>query len=248
MSTTGPPIFFVHIQKTAGGTLRHFIRSNLPDGAVYPEGGFDTHAMDSYWEIDRLRAITPERRAQIQAYVGHFPAVAADLVADELDDGVCTITVLRDPIERTISYCKMRSRDPGHEGMSFEDIYDDDFDFPCFIHNHQTKVFSMTRDDKLETFMDVIAVDEARLDIAKANLERIDIMGLQERSHDVLAAVADRYGWSLEGVEDQHIGRDDWSIPDSFRERIANDNAIDIELYRYACSLYEQRGGPERPR
>jgi hypothetical protein len=94
----------------------------------------------------------------------------------------------------------------------------------------------------------VIDVDDARLEIAKANLERIDVLGLQERSDEVLQVVAARYGWPLDAVEDQHIGRDDWSIPDSFRERIARDNAIDLELYRYACSLYEQRGGPERPR
>jgi hypothetical protein len=233
------PVFFVHIQKTSGGTLRNYLRDNLPRGAIYPEGGFDVHAMDSYWEIDRLRAITPERRRTIQAYVGHFPFVASELVPDD----VLTVAVLRDPIERTISYLKMRSRDPGHRAAdrTYEEIYEDGFDFPCFIHNHQTKIFSMTLDDRLETFMDVIDVDRDRLAIAIENLQKVDVLGLQEDSEEVRRRVGEHFGWESADAKDSHVSTSDWVVSESFRERIAEDNAIDLELYEFARSLVERR-------
>ena len=240
-----PRIFFVHIQKTAGGTLRQYIRSNLARGEVYPEGGFDEDPMASYWEVDRLRAITPERLAGIRAFIGHFPYIAAELVPVP----VVTVTVLRDPIERTISYLKMRAKDPERRGMGPMEIYEHGFDFPCFIHNHQAKIFAMTTDDRLETFMDRIEVDEERLAIAKANLDKIDILGLQEHSELVMAEVGARFGWGAPEVEDQHVGQADWTIDQSFRDRIAEDNAVDIEFYEYGRRLWEQRhadAGTER--
>jgi hypothetical protein len=232
-----PPLFFVHIQKTAGGTLRHFIRSHLPRGALYPEGGFDPDPLPSYWELDYMRSITGERRAAIRAYVGHFPYIACRLVGPE----VTTLTVLRDPIERTVSYLKMRSRDPERSGLSLEEIYDHPFDFPCFIHNHQAKVFAMTLDDKLESFMDRIEMTPQRLETAKEHLASVDLLGLQERSDEILDLVARRYGWTVDVVADQHVSTGDWEIPAGLLERIAEDNAADIEFYEYGRRLYDDR-------
>jgi len=230
-------LFFVHIQKTAGGTLRRFIRDHLPPGAVYPEGGHDAEPLACYWEVERLRAIAPERRGDIRAYIGHFPFAASLLV----EPSPITITVLRDPVERTISYLKMRSNDPERAGLSLEQIYDHTFDFPSFIHNHQAKVFAMTTDDKLETFMDVLEVDDERLAIAKENLRTIDILGLQEEAPKLLDVVASRFGWTVDAVENRHVSEGSWEIPDSLRDRIAEDNAVDIEFYEFGRALYEER-------
>jgi hypothetical protein len=239
-----PRLFFVHIQKTAGGTLRHNIRANLAPEEIYPAGGpYDAEPLDAYWAIPRLVSLPKARRDQIRAYVGHFPYIASELLGIEL----VTMTVLRDPVERTISYLKMRSKDPERAGQSFEQIYDNPFDFPCFILNHQTKIFAMTRDDKLETFMDVIDVDRDRLEIAKQNLRKIDILGLQERYPEMLDAVAQRFGWQTGEVENTHVSEGEWDVPDGLRERIAEDNAIDIEFYRFAQELYRDRVDAEAP-
>jgi hypothetical protein len=238
VSDETPKLFFVHIQKTAGGTLRQTIRANLQPGEIYPEGsGFDADPLDAYWTIPRLLSIAPERQAQIRGYVGHFPYIVTEL----LDTDLVTMTVLRDPIERTISYLKMRSRDPERQGRTVEDIYDDPFDFPCFILNHQTKIFAMTPDDKLETFMDVIDVDRDRLEIAKAHLQEIDILGLQECYEEMLAEVAERFGWQVGHVENSHVSQGEWEITDALRARIAEDNALDIEFYQFAEQLYRER-------
>jgi hypothetical protein len=233
-----PRLFFVHIQKTAGGTLRRNIAENLQPGELYPAGGtFDADPLDAYWSIPRLRSLPPERKAQIRAYVGHFPYIASQLVGSD----VVTLTVLRDPVERTISYLKMRSGDPERQGMSLEQIYEHPFDFPCFIHNHQTKIFAMTTDDKLETFMDVIEIDDDRVEIAKRQLAQVDVLGLQEDYPAMLERVARRFGWPVGEVESTHVSQGEWTVPDSLRERISHDNAIDIEFYEFARDLYRRR-------
>jgi hypothetical protein len=236
-----PRLFFVHIQKTAGGTLRQNILANLSPREVYPTGGPDRREGDEpmglYWGIDRLVSLSPERRQEIRAYVGHFPYIASEL----LDLDLVTVTVLRDPVERTISYLKMRSEAPERRGMSIEQIYDDPFDFPCFIKDHQTKIFAMTRDDKLETFMDVIEVDRARLEIAKQNLQKTDIVGLQERYDEVLDAVGRRFGWTMGHVENTHVSKGEWTVSDALRARIAEDNQLDIEFYEFAQKLHSER-------
>ena len=62
--------------------------------------------------------------------------------------------MLRDPVDRTVSYLKHCKRwHAQHQDLSLDEIYDDYFHFKCFIENHQTKIFSMTTDDKLESFI-----------------------------------------------------------------------------------------------
>jgi len=232
------PLFFVHIQKTAGGTLRQSIRANLGPGELYPDSNqYDQAPLDAYWAIPRLLSLSPERREQIRAYVGHFPYIVVEL----LDLDLTTMTLLRDPVERTISYLKMRYSDPDRQGLTLDEIYDNPFDYPCFIHNHQTKIFSMAPDDNLDTFMDVIDVDRERLELAKENLRKIDILGLQEHYPDMLTAVSRRFGWPTVEVENTHVSGSGFSIPDNLRDRIAEENAIDIEFYEFAKALYEER-------
>ena len=78
------------------------------------------------------------------------------VASSSLDADPVTLTLLRDPVARTISYLKHCKRyHDQHRDLSLEEIYDDPFFFRCFIHNHQTKIFAMTTDDKLESYMDV---------------------------------------------------------------------------------------------
>jgi len=234
-----PRLFFVHIQKTAGGTLREYISKNLPLGSIYPDEPHEIQTYDYYWNIEKLRNITPKRMSEIQAFVGHFPYIAAELI----DVPITTLTVLREPVERTISYLKMRSNDPGKENMTLEDIYDDPFDFPAFIHNHQTKIFAMQRGgkDSLRTFMDNIDITSERLEFAKRKLKKIDILGIQEDFKHVFDILSEHMTWPKISVENQHVSTGEYTISDSLRARIAADNAADVEFYKFGKKLYERR-------
>jgi Sulfotransferase family len=231
-----PPVFFVHIMKTGGASLRQHVYANFKAGEVYPVPNRDD--MDRAWLVDYLLDLSPERRAQTRVYTGHFPFVASQLLGVD----PVTMTIMRDPVERTISYLKHCKRyHEQHRDLTLEQIYNDDFHFPCFIHNHQTKIFAMTTDDKLESYMDVIDINNQRLEIAKHNLERVEVLGIHEQYDEFLDALRRRFGWRLDRKITRRAGREQWEVPALLRQRITEDNAADVEFFEHAKRLHEQR-------
>ncbi len=230
-----PRFFFVHLLKTGGTTLVHHICRNFP-GQVYPFG--QEHDEKEVTLIADLLATSPERREQLRAYVGHFPYVVSQLLGQQL----VVITILRDPVERTISYLKhAKYYHPHHRNLSLEEIYEDPFYFPWVIHNHQAKMFAMTKSDPLESALDVIEVDESRLALAIENLERVHVIGLQERYNELIGELRDRFHWRFEAIPNQRVGIESGNVSAAFRRRIATDNAADMEFYRYGRRLCDLR-------
>ena len=188
---------------------------------------------------------------------GHMPFVASRLV----DDDVLKVSVLRDPVDRTISYLKHCQRmNPEHQDLTLEEIYDDSWFFTRLMRDHQTKMFSMTLDETLgpqlvnggmdspitaRCIMDLMdseysrpiePIDRARLDVAKANLERLDVLGLHDRYDEFLGRMADVVGWNIDGVGRANVS-DAADILPGLRARIAEDNQLDAELVAHARSL-----------
>jgi hypothetical protein len=230
------PFFFVHIMKTGGATLRRHIYSNHAPGAVFPVPKVDD--MDRTWLLEYLLSLAPERRAPLRGYMGHYPYVASQL----LDVDPVTFTIVRDPVERTISYLKHCKRyHEHHRDLSLEEIYEDDFHFPIFVENHQTKIFSITAADHVESYMDVIEIDDRRLALARANLEQVDVLGLQERYGEFVDRLRERFGWRFDLGGNRRVSREDWDVAPDFRKRIAHDNAADVDLYEHALRLQDRR-------
>ena len=119
-------------------------------------------------EVSYLLGLPAERRERIRLFYGHFPFVVTEMLGTDL----VTITVLRDPVERTISLLRvLREQREAWRDLTLDQIYDDDNMFPRLIHNHQTKLFSITAADRPQSYRDEIAVDGARLRLAKQNLD-----------------------------------------------------------------------------
>ena len=185
--------FFVHIMKTGGTSLVFHLLANFAPDEVYP-GERDKRAPDDvepYASIADVLALSPERREEVRFYSGHFPYFVRDLLGVD----VATLTLLRDPVDRTISVLRhfkrlwSRFRD-----SSLDEIYDDEFVFRHYIENFQTRVFALTRDDAAQSFAsargyreirdaladpaplprpsqdDTIRIDDRRLAIAQANV------------------------------------------------------------------------------
>ena len=231
--------FFIKVMKTAGGTLLQQILANFERAQVYPYERYDPDLQTANWGIEYLTGLTAERREAIRVFTGHFPFVAVELLGMELT----TITILRDPVERTLSYlrhCKRHHEQ--HRELALEEIYEDPFFNPCFISNHQAKQFAFTVEDRPKTYMDVLDIDAQRLELAKANLARVDVVGLRERFDDLLGELHARYGWAIADVKDRNVsGGESQGVPASFRDRIAADNAADMEFYEFAKELCAQR-------
>ena len=91
--------FYVHVMKTAGGTLRQHIRANFEPAEVYPLKRLDPDMHAANYRIDYLTALPAERRKRIRVFTGHFPFVAVELLGIR----AITLTTLRDPVDRTLS-------------------------------------------------------------------------------------------------------------------------------------------------
>jgi hypothetical protein len=221
--------------KTAGATFRRHLYGNFGPGEVYPDRRLDKDLTIANVRIDYLTGLSDERHARTRAYSGHFPFMTVTLIGSR----PVTITILRDPIERTISYLKhCRRYHPKYQALSLEAIYEIPFFYRSFIHNHQSKLFALSPADRPLSFMHPFEVDERRLETAKANLERVDIVGLQEQFDLLLAEMHDRFGWTIRQRPDRHVSGEAMPIDPSFRRRIADDNAADVAFYEHARRLH----------
>jgi hypothetical protein len=230
--------FFVHMQKTGGVSLyvrmwRYFGRE-----AVYPspsDGDPITVAPQAFPNI--LLEDWPKRRDEIRVVTGHFPLCTVDL----LDADFTVITMLRDPVERTLSYLRHhRDTTPADSELPLEAIYEDPTRFRKFIENHMVKMLSLKADEMTYGMATVIDIDRSRLRRAKRALKRIDEFGFQEDLEGFMQRLHHRFGWELGPPVHGNVTKK-VPVSDSFRARIAEDNRLDMELYEYARKLLSRR-------
>ena len=231
--------FVVRVMKTATTTLLRHSIDNFGVRGVYPVGGIDLTPGDirPAQSIPYLLNLPEERLAEIRVFIGHFPLIAYEMLGIEC----VTVTLLRDPIARIISHVVQAQRIPTYKDLSFEEIYEDPMVFPFFLHNHQAKYFAMRPDDRLAGIMDPIDIDDSRLALAKANLERIDVIGLTESLDEFLDEIRVRFGWSIRPDVAENVSTQKWEPSAAFRRKIEADNAADIELYEHARAYYARR-------
>jgi hypothetical protein len=248
-----PPhrFFFMHMMKTAGTALRQRLTDQFGEAAVYPAAVDGTDPVRLYLSVDHLRDQLAARGDQIRVITGHFPLCAKELI----DGPLTTLTLLRDPVERTLSYLRQQQRDEAVlrflsrgtdvrlrsvRGWTLEEIYDDPSRFHGFTHNHMTKMLSLTPAEMSDGMLTRVGFDRGRLERAKQVLTGVDEVGLQEQFEDFCAGLAARFGWDLGQPETVKTSAR-VEAGQSLRARIAEDNAFDIELYEFAKQLLDDR-------
>jgi hypothetical protein len=262
--------FFVHVMKTGGTSLVLQMHSHFAADEIYPNERLDRrHRMDPepYASLPDLLALTHERRAAIRVYAGHFPFMVRELLGAD----VVTLTLLRDPVDRTISVLKHFKRLYERYGDDpLGAVYDDELVFRNFVENYQTRMFALTAADHPVAFAGrvpyrdlraalerprgrgddlppggTIAVDDDRLAHAKANLARTDIVGVCEDYGMFVEMLRSRFGWWPDGVDAlrANVSEEAWDVDPALRRRIAADNAFDVELYEHARELVAARRG-----
>jgi hypothetical protein len=91
-----PPVYFMHLEKTAGSSLRRLLKMLYPSGQVL-----------SVWTPRDLTHASYAELPHFRCYLCHLGAGFYDLVGRT--DLAC-VTLLREPVERTISHIYMRQR------------------------------------------------------------------------------------------------------------------------------------------
>ena len=152
------------------------------------------------------------------------------------------MTVLRHPLERTVSYMRHhRRRTPADAELTLEEVYDDELRFHGLIHNHMTKMLSLTPEEMDEGVLTRVEFTPERLERAKERLAGVDVVGLQEEFDALLrrALGAVRLVARRPALAERSIRRS--SSRPEFRDRILEDNADDLELYEFARRLVAER-------
>jgi Sulfotransferase family len=239
---TSPPeprrFFFAHVQKTGGVSLYVRMLRQFGRSAVYPDpSDGDTVEDAPQLMTDVLFDRWKARGDEIQVVVGHFPLCTAEL----LGGGFTTLTVLRHPVDRTLSYLRHhRNTTPDDSERSLEEIYEDPLRFDHFIQNHMVKMLSLRAEEMTDGMMTKIEFDRGRLRQAKRALRKIDEFGLQDELESFAQRLERRFLWELGPPVHENV-TEPVAVPDSFRARIAEDNRLDVELYEYARKLLSRR-------
>ncbi len=233
--------FFVHVQKAAGTSLTTQLRERFGERAVYP----DDSDLDPTLEIDGRSVLSVEhlqqrwqaRQHEIRVVTGHFPLCTAQVLGGDFR----TFTLLREPVARTLSYLRHhRELTPEAREQSLEEIYDDPFRFEGLVHNHMVKMFSLTPGEMSAGALTPVEFGPERLEAAKAALETVDVVGVQEDYDRFCRELERRFRWRL--GDRRHMNRTrPVDVDPAFRRRIEHDNALDVELYDFTRGLIAQR-------
>jgi Galactose-3-O-sulfotransferase len=230
--------FFMHMPKTAGMSLFQRLIHHHGERSVYPLPA-DRGRPGSYMSIEYLQDRFATHRENLRVIAGHFPLCLDEVLGVTLT----TFTILRDPVERTLSLLRQhKQHDQEFRDASLEDVYADPALLHGLIHNFMVKCLTVTVDEIERGVMTMVPYDQARLERAKDNLEnRVELFGVQEDFDEFCRQLGQRFGWDL-GVEPAYPNSTAaMDVSDEFRERIAYDNALDVELYRFAKELEARR-------
>jgi sulfotransferase famil protein len=227
-----PALVFFHLPKTAGTTLESLMRY------LYD---------DSFASIRTQDALEPdELRERVQATLanGPFRAVKGHLtmgVRDLLPDDARYATVLRDPVERTLSHFghvlrgarwRPRRLPPPPAGLTVAQAVEQRY----IPDDLQTRMLCgiVSPWDELP--------DDA-LERAKEHLAGFELVGTTERFDDFVALLNVALGWPTVAFTSGHVGsqrprREQLTAEDS--AVVENANLLDRALYDHAAARFEQ--------
>jgi hypothetical protein len=228
---------FVHLQKTGGTALFQRLRDAFGAAAVYPTPE-DSGGALAVTDVDHLIERFAAHRAELRVVTGHFPLCMTEVLGVPFT----TFTLLRHPVERTLSLLRRRKLvEERFQGLALDEIYEAPV-LQDIIRNHMVKMLSLTPAEMTQTPLTApVTFDAARLDCAKHNLaNEVDVFGLQEQFDDFCGELASRFGWDL-GPPRFANRTPRGPVPEALRTRIAADNVMDVELYTFAVELAEER-------
>jgi hypothetical protein len=220
--------FFLHLQKTAGTALWRRLRQQFDPESVYP-GPDDGEPPEAVLSVDHLVQRWKVRRDEIRVVTGHFPLCTVELLGAPFT----TFTLLRDPVERTLSYLRHhREATADDRERSLEEIYADPIRFEL-LHNHMVKMLSLSPEEMTNGALTHVEFTGDRLVRAEQRLQGMSVVGFQEDFESFCAQLTARFGWDLGPpvFMNRTVPVD---VSDALRARIADDNALDVELYEFA--------------
>jgi len=231
---------FLHIPKTAGTTFTNILYNQYS----FQQGKFckKKHFVllgDSVIDKKNFSELSEGEKSEVALFIGHAPMVTGVKEADS----ATVITFLRDPIARVKSFCQHVSE--GKSQYLIKQFPPETFNLDKFLDSENAELSNlqtkMLINGRRNTFpLDRMSASEAR-DAALENLSsKIFLFGLQEFFEESLIIFSSAFNWKIPFFETKNAKNTINPIRFEERhiERLAEMNAIDIEVYGKAKDVF----------
>jgi hypothetical protein len=238
---TKETVIFLHVPRTAGTTLHRIIDRQYDKRA-------DCWIGRDIPDVRAFRQMNAVRRAEIRMLRGHIPFGVHECIPGS----AIYFTVLREPVERVISFYYFVRREPKHyahrallvKGMTLRRYVESRM--TLMTGNFATYMISGTWGHTPHE-----PCTEKTLALAKRNIaEHFAVVGLTERFDETLLLLRRRFGWRTLLYRQLNVtpGRPvQASLPVETLAVLREHNQFDLELYAHAKQLFGRQIAAQGP-
>lgn len=244
-------IFFFHLPKTGGDTLRGFMESTIGKDLICPDNTWTTALRKGSKCCSNYQVINGHFYGPLEEFFGkpHF-----------------CFSLLRDPIARAISHYAHVMRDQSHylhqhaQSLGSFEAFMKDPVTSMTITNFQSRMLAsqVSIETLLKNLGDendpwalerFLETKDSGLNghelftVAKSRLETFELVGVTERLPEFIALLCYRLSWKYpENITDRNVGMSQFNclnMPAMTRTKLEQMNETDIELYDMAKQKFE---------
>lgn len=237
-----PLLAFVHIPKTAGGTVTSMLSAAYSKHGIKKTGNYVRNPEKTEKKIRS----SLQREGQISA--GHTPYGA---LREHLPSDTRYMTFLREPVDRVLSHYyrhihRKRQLSPTRRERRLEKgkARTDKADSleEALVEMRLPQIRNLATRFLCGHPSPMGDLPPRALDDAKANLRGFALIGIQERFEESVVLLQRMLGLGPAPYRDRHVSSDRPAvdeIPDAERALIEEHNRLDAELYRFGLRLFE---------
>lgn len=238
-------LYFLHIPKTAGTTFRTFLEDHYHSDTICP-----------YWLLPDILKLPPQKLNEYQLICGHY----AYYIISKFYKKPSIVTMLRDPIDRTVSHYHHIKNTTDHWlhekvlSMTLDEFLEDPIGISEVL-NFQTRFIAFDNIEKqhfgfgkltndLDTLNKVLN-DEDLLRKATNRLREFSFVGIVEKFNESLTLLSHQFSWSAPFTFPKYnVNPKQMSyrnLPIQTLNKIKALTHLDMQLYDLAVNLFQER-------
>ncbi len=241
-------VIFLHIPKAAGSTIQNIIDreySRYPSGSVYLFDGSDLERT-----ISKFKDMTENERNKIKILKGHM-----NYGFHKYFKNKCKyFTLLRDPVDRVISDFYYILEQPSHS--RYQRVMKEKMDLEDYLRSKMSVAMDNAQTRLLAGYLSGVGdVNEGDIPFGECNTSMLDdakmnlrngfaVVGLTERFDETLLMLQRTFGWRTPFYTKANVTKKrprKKEVSEESLELITEYNHLDIQLYDYAATLFQEK-------